>query len=72
LYAALAAAGADATFVSIPGNRHEKPYLADPQTSAGRIVSSTRTTGADLSVLRAEGPTWAAVAAFLRHALAVG
>ncbi len=71
LYGALAAAGTDATFVSIPGNRHEKPYLADSRASVGRVVTSTRAAGADLSLLHDEGPTWAAVAAFLRHALAV-
>ncbi len=70
LYAALVVAGTDATFVSIPGNRHEKPYLTDARASTGRTVSSTRPTGADLDLLLSEGPTWTAVEAFLRHALA--
>jgi acetyl esterase/lipase len=72
LHAALCEAGADATFVSVPGVGHEHPYLTDPAASAGRAVSSSRSRGADLDLLRAEGPTWDAVVAFLEGALATG
>ena len=72
LYAALAEAGADATFVSVPGAGHAHPYLIDPAASASRVVSSTRQSGPDLDLLRTTGPTWTAILAFLDGALAAG
>ena len=70
LYAALVAAGTDVTFVSIPANRHEHPYLTDAAASEGRVVQSTRPeTDADVAALRDSGPTWAVVEAFLRRAV---
>ena len=70
LYEALAAAGADVTFVSIPGNRHEHPYLADASHSYGRTVHTTRAADdPDIVALRDTGPTWVVVEGFLRRAL---
>lgn len=70
LYDALVAAAADVTFVSIPGNRHEHPYLVDASRADGRIVHTTRAADdVDIVALRDVGPTWAVVEAFLRRAL---
>jgi acetyl esterase/lipase len=70
LYAALREAGGDVTFVSIPDNRHEHPYLDDPSRSAGRVVQSSRhDDDPDVVALRGSGPTWAVIEAFLRRAI---
>jgi acetyl esterase/lipase len=65
LYEALKAAGADATFVSIPGNRHEHPYVVDESASRGRVVETTRPERGSVTVLRNHGPTWTAILAWL-------
>ncbi len=73
LFQALWDAGADATFVSIPNLGHEHPFVDDPTRSADRSVTTTRPIDDRVvALLREQGPTWAAIHAFLADAMRVG
>jgi acetyl esterase/lipase len=72
LFAALSEAGADVTFVSIPGARHDHPFVVDAALSQGRTVSSTRAQGRDLDDLRTNGPSWSSIETFLLEVFSRG
>jgi acetyl esterase/lipase len=63
LYAALEAAGASATFYSIPGLGHEHPYVTDAGRAAGYTAVSTA------GGVEHAPPTWETIEAFLAAAL---
>jgi len=69
LYAALKAEGNDVTFYSLPGVRHEHPYVDDPSLAGDYVVRETRG-GEDRIVEDAPPPTWDTIERFVRDALA--
>ena len=63
LYAALRDHGNEATFYSIPGVGHERPYVTDAARAAGYAASSTDGRSDH------PPPTWETVEAFIASAL---
>jgi len=68
LFAALKANRNDATFYSLPGGRHEHPYVTDASLAPGYVVRETRG-GEERVVEGAPPPTWETVEAFLGRTL---
>jgi len=68
LFAALREHGNEATFYSLPGVRHEHPYVTDPSLAEGRVVRRTRGGGERL-VEDPPPPTWETIERFIRGAL---
>ncbi|BEL06091.1 hypothetical protein Q0Z83_042820 [Actinoplanes sichuanensis] len=68
LYNALRAAGATATFYSVPGAGHDRREVLDPANHIGHTVYRTAG-GTERITVGAPAPSWEAVADFLRAAL---
>jgi acetyl esterase/lipase len=68
LFAALNAQGDTARFYSIPGAKHEHPWLADPRLADGYVVRETAG-GIERTVADAPPPTWQTVGRFVDEAL---
>jgi acetyl esterase/lipase len=69
LFEALKAYRNEATFYSLPGVRHEHPYVADASLAGDVVVRATRD-GEERVVEDAPPPTWDTVERFVRDALA--
>ena len=68
LFAALKEHGNGATFYSLPGVKHEHPYVTDPSLAEGFVVREARG-GEERVVEDAPPPTWETIERFLRGAL---
>jgi acetyl esterase/lipase len=68
LFAALTAHGNRARFYSIPGAKHEHPWLADGRLADGYVVRETAA-GSQRVVADAPPPTWETVGRFIDDAL---
>jgi acetyl esterase/lipase len=68
LFAALTAHGDSARFYSIPGAKHEHPWLADARLADGYVVRETAN-GEEHVVTDAPPPTWETVGRFVDDAL---
>jgi acetyl esterase/lipase len=69
LFAALKEHGNEATFYSLPGVRHEHPYVTDASLASGYVVREARG-GEERIVEDAPPPTWETIEVFIRRALA--
>jgi len=58
----------EATFYSLPGVKHEHPYVTDPSLAEGFVVREARG-GEERVVEDAPPPTWETIERFLRGAL---
>jgi acetyl esterase/lipase len=67
LFAALKEHGNEATFYSLPGVKHEHPYVTDATRAEGRVVRETRQ--GDERVIDAPAPTWETIERFIHSAL---
>jgi acetyl esterase/lipase len=68
LFQALEEHGNAATFYSLPGVRHEHPYVEDASLAAGYVVREARG-GEERVVEDAPPPTWETIERFVRDAL---
>jgi fermentation-respiration switch protein FrsA (DUF1100 family) len=68
LFAALKEHGNEATFYSLPGVKHEHPYVTDPSRGEGFVVRET-SGGEERVVEDAPPPTWETIERFIRSAL---
>lgn len=68
LFAALIEHGNSARFYSIPGAKHEHPWLDDARIAEGYVVRDTAG-GSEHPVADAPPPTWGTVARFIDEAL---
>jgi acetyl esterase/lipase len=68
LFAALTEHGNEATFYSLPGVRHEHPYVDDAALAPGYDVRETRQ-GRERVVEHAPPPTWETIECFARTAV---
>jgi acetyl esterase/lipase len=67
LFAALKEHGNEATFYSLPGVKHEHPYVNDASRAEGRVVRETRQ--GEEHVVDAPPPTWETIERFVASAL---
>jgi acetyl esterase/lipase len=68
LFAALTAHGNTARFYSIPGAKHEHPWLEDASLADGYLVRET-SGGSERTVADAPPPSWETVVGFIDEAL---